>query len=854
MASLPSGAGALVGKRLGQYEMLALLALGGTAEIYLARVGGTAGFEKYVVVKCLHDHLAYDPEFVQMFLDEARLGAQLGHSNIVQTLGLGEQDGRYYLVMEYVVGMSLALMARRAVERVPRGYIPVPLVLGIAVQACDGLHYAHELQSGGRPLNLVHRDISPQNLVVTFEGVVKVVDFGIAKAEERETATRSGTIKGKFAYMSPEQCQARDIDRRTDVFALGVVLHELLTGRRLFKRGSAYDTYQAILECKVPAPSAQNHELDPALDPLLLKALAKDPAQRYPSCEAFGEALTNYLHTRGKSAQAGDISQFIDQYYGPELGDQAARMRELLAGRTTAAAGWDDEDGGSDSAMVSEVQELSQFEVIDELDGSGGGGGGGRIGEDDGDEDAGGEEGGESTRIEMNPLAKLAELDERVRRQSAQQPAVPPPAAAAAPPPAAAVAPAPPAPASSTAPAAGPPTVAMTPAGRPPPGPEPAPAPAAPSAPARPATQPVFGAASPGGSMFGGPPGGLKAPRLPTAPEPPRKEIPSLFGGPSKLAPKPAPGAIAPGPALPPVPAPPAAKTPGRPDRSKSETQPAPVPGKPFGPTPGAAVVPTVIAEPEPTPSSTSSRSFALAPEAKTMAMADGGFVEGALAELRAAEARARAGQGPGSPPTPPPPGAAPPRGMPPAAMLQTVVPTEDADGPTAIAGPRVPVPTGAEDIGRSATLPAMGVAQPPGGVDPRFDPRSHAAPDQPTYRAPLVDPLAATPPPGSYQQGGYPPPGAPGGQPFPSGELLVPPHGTPPGTMSPHDSLPAHLIGFPQQPYHPQGHPYGQGWGDHTGAVQYRRRLPTWVLPVVFVVAIGLATGITIALARALG
>jgi serine/threonine protein kinase len=259
MGSLPSGAGALVGKRLGQYELLALLALGGTAEIYLARVGGTAGFEKYVVVKCLHDHLAYDREFVQMFLDEARLGAQLDHSNCVQTLGLGEQDGRYYLVMEYVAGMSLALMARRAVERVPRGYMPVPLVLGIAAQACEGLHYAHERQSGGRPLNLVHRDISPQNLVITFEGVVKIVDFGIAKAEERETATRSGTIKGKFAYMSPEQCQAKDIDRRTDVFALGVVVHELLTGRRLFKRNSAYDTYQAILECKVPAPSAQNH-------------------------------------------------------------------------------------------------------------------------------------------------------------------------------------------------------------------------------------------------------------------------------------------------------------------------------------------------------------------------------------------------------------------------------------------------------------------------------------------------------------------------------------------------------------------------------------------------------------------
>ena len=427
MGGLPSGAGALVGKRLDQYELLALLALGGTAEIYLARMGGTAGFEKYVVVKCLHDHLAYDREFVQMFLDEARLGAQLDHSNIVQTLGLGEQDGRYYLVMEFVAGMSLALMARRAVERVPRGHIPVPLVLGMAVQACEGLHYAHEKQSGGKPLNLIHRDISPQNLVITFEGMVKVVDFGIAKAEERETATRSGTIKGKFAYMSPEQCQAKDIDRRTDVFALGVVLHELLTGRRLFKRGSAYDTYQAILECKVPTPSAQNHELDPALDPILMKALAKNPSQRYPSAEAFGEAMTNYLHTRGKASGPGDIALFIDQYYGPEIADHGGRMRELLAGRAAAAAGWDDEDGGSGSASVSRVDELSQFEIIGDLEGEGEDG-------DDAADDAAHEAqasgddeiAGESTRIEMNPVAKLEELNARVRR-SQEQPAVTPP-------------------------------------------------------------------------------------------------------------------------------------------------------------------------------------------------------------------------------------------------------------------------------------------------------------------------------------------------------------------------------------------------------------------------------------------
>ncbi|MBL9019524.1 MAG: serine/threonine protein kinase, partial [Myxococcales bacterium] len=236
MSGIPAGAGSLLGKRLGKYEILALLALGGTAEIYLARIGGAAGFEKYVVVKCLHDHLADDQEFVKMFLDEARLAAHLDHSNIVQTMELGEHENRYYMVMEFLAGLSLAMVIRRAGERLPGGRIPVPLALNMVAQSCAGLHYAHERSINGKFLGIVHRDISPQNLVVSFEGVVKVVDFGIAKAEMRETKTRSGTIKGKFAYMSPEQCVAANVDRRTDVFALGVITWELLTGRRLFKR------------------------------------------------------------------------------------------------------------------------------------------------------------------------------------------------------------------------------------------------------------------------------------------------------------------------------------------------------------------------------------------------------------------------------------------------------------------------------------------------------------------------------------------------------------------------------------------------------------------------------------------
>ncbi len=359
MSGIPAGAGSLLGKRLGKYEILALLALGGTAEIYLARIGGAAGFEKYVVVKCLHDHLADDQEFVKMFLDEARLAAHLDHSNIVQTMELGEHENRYYMVMEFLAGLSLAMVVRRAGERIAGGKIPVPLTLNMMAQACAGLHYAHERVINGRFLNIVHRDISPQNLVVSFEGVVKVVDFGIAKAEMRETKTRSGTIKGKFAYMSPEQCIAANVDRRTDVFALGVIAWELLTGRRLFKRTSPYETYQAVIDCSVAPPSKLNIELDPAVDAVIMKAVAKDKDDRYPTAEAFGDALLSYLHHRGKGSGPGDVSRFFDASFAQEIEEHGARMRELISGRdfsVDTGVNWGGED---EEAKRKETMDLS---------------------------------------------------------------------------------------------------------------------------------------------------------------------------------------------------------------------------------------------------------------------------------------------------------------------------------------------------------------------------------------------------------------------------------------------------------------------------------------------------------------
>jgi eukaryotic-like serine/threonine-protein kinase len=427
MSGIPAGAGSLLGKRLGKYEILALLALGGTAEIYLARIAGAAGFEKYVVVKCLHDHLADDQTFVKMFLDEARLAAALDHSNIVQTMELGEYENRYFMVLEFLAGLSLAMIVRRAAERLQGGRIPVQLVLNMVAQSCAGLHYAHERTQGGKPLNIVHRDISPQNLVVSFEGVVKVVDFGIAKAEHRETKTQSGTIKGKFAYMSPEQCVATNVDRRTDVFALGVIAWELLTGRRLFKKPSPYETYQAVIDCAVPLPSSENVEIDPALDPIIMKAVAKDKEQRYPTAEAFGDALLGYLHHRGKGSGPNDVSRWFDEFFAQEIEEHGARMRELISGRDIAidaGVNWDEEDEkgsakaaadvgqntvdikSGDKALTVDtadlVEERGSSSSIDSfIDGLGDGD------RHDGEDDMP----AESTRIEANPLEKLRELE-----------------------------------------------------------------------------------------------------------------------------------------------------------------------------------------------------------------------------------------------------------------------------------------------------------------------------------------------------------------------------------------------------------------------------------------------------------
>jgi len=321
--------------RFGKYDLLAHLATGGMADIFLAKIHGESGFEKLVVVKRLLDKLALDPEYVEMFLDEARINARLSHTNVVQVLELGKVDGMYFMAMEYVSGLSVAQIGKLTTQRL--GAVPQEVAAGVVAQACAGLHYAHEKKlPDGTPLGVIHRDISPQNLILTVEGVVKVVDFGIAKAEGRATQTRAGIIKGKFAYMAPEQCVGDPIDRRADVFALGIVLFELCTSRRLFKRENTYRTYEAITNCDVPDPRGINPSIALEVAQVIKRALTKLPSDRYQTAEEMQEALERAMQRSQLRGSSTALAAFLERVFPEEIARQQQMVARAQAGEAIA--------------------------------------------------------------------------------------------------------------------------------------------------------------------------------------------------------------------------------------------------------------------------------------------------------------------------------------------------------------------------------------------------------------------------------------------------------------------------------------------------------------------------------------
>jgi len=323
--------------RLGRYEIIGLLATGGMAEVHLGRLMGPSGFERVVVVKRILPHLAREAAFVDMFLDEARIVAKINHKNVIQVSELGREADELFLVMEFVEGESLGGFMRRhwGNER----EIGFELAAYIVSEACAGLHAAHELKDeDGRPQEVVHRDVSPQNLMVTYDGQVKVLDFGIAKAVDRSARTSTGTLKGKVEYMSPEQCKAQPLDRRSDIFALGVLLYELSASKRLFRRGNELASLRAVCEDPIPLPSAVVPGFPQELEAICLKALAREREDRFKSADEMRRALIAFLRTTehvGMHEEALGIR--MRELFDDRLEVKHALLRKVRAGTKVAS-------------------------------------------------------------------------------------------------------------------------------------------------------------------------------------------------------------------------------------------------------------------------------------------------------------------------------------------------------------------------------------------------------------------------------------------------------------------------------------------------------------------------------------
>lgn len=299
---------------MGQYYLLDKIAQGGMAEIYKGLAYDLHGIRRTVVIKKILPHVAAHREFIDMLVTEAKLAVQLSHSNIAQVFDLGKVGDDYFMVMEYVDGKSVSQIMRKAAQTFDP--IPIPIAVHIAAEAAAGLHYMHSrIDASGKPLNIIHRDISPQNLMLTSGGTVKIIDFGIAKAATTIEITDVGVVKGKFAYMSPEQASGDPMDWRTDEFSLAVVLFEMITGRRLFKGKDNQETLRNVRRTNVPRPSMYRNEIPEALDDIVLKALSKPRDARYDSAGALRDDLLKFLHQFHPSFQNVDIEHYIGKIF-----------------------------------------------------------------------------------------------------------------------------------------------------------------------------------------------------------------------------------------------------------------------------------------------------------------------------------------------------------------------------------------------------------------------------------------------------------------------------------------------------------------------------------------------------------
>jgi serine/threonine-protein kinase len=336
-----------------RYRVTDRIDAGGMAEVYRGIAeSAVGGLKKSIAIKKILPSLTKNKKFIQMFLDEARVSMHLQHANIVGVFDIGMADTSYFIVMEFVDGANLKTIME-SLRRQNRRF-PLAQCLYIMMQVCNGLHYAHEAvdPETGRPLNIVHRDISPPNILISKRGEVKLVDFGLAKASSQLESTDPGVVKGKFSYLSPEAASGKEVDRRADIFAVGILLYELLTGKRLFYGETDYQTVELVRQAKVPVLSAQNPEVTPELEQIIRKALARDLSQRYQTAADLQDALAQYLFSQRLKVTSRDVEKLVQDC----LAEKQRSQPKAEAKR-------------SDGTLIDELinEEILKFTSLDQL-------------------------------------------------------------------------------------------------------------------------------------------------------------------------------------------------------------------------------------------------------------------------------------------------------------------------------------------------------------------------------------------------------------------------------------------------------------------------------------------------------
>lgn len=332
-----------------KYEIIERIGTGGMAEVFMASSTNVKGFQKLVAIKRVLPSLTKDERFVRMFLDEAKVSLPLNHTNIVQTFDLGLADETYFIVMEYVDGRNLKEIIQNLAERGERLTAAEAALIGHEVT--KGLAHAHDKRNAdGDPLNIVHRDISPPNILISRDGEVKITDFGLAKAKSQAEATDPGVVKGKFGYLSPEAAAGEDVDGRTDIFAVGIVLWEMMAGRRLFRGEDDRETLELVKEAEVPTLDSCGRDVPEQFESIIRKALARRPQDRFKSARAFGEALNGFLFSTGRAVSEFEIADRVRQ----AIGETADRRSDSL--------------GPSDLAVQREINQFVSLEDMEDLD------------------------------------------------------------------------------------------------------------------------------------------------------------------------------------------------------------------------------------------------------------------------------------------------------------------------------------------------------------------------------------------------------------------------------------------------------------------------------------------------------